>query len=290
MNKVSGYGRALKIWQHIESILQEKNIIYCVHNTQKAKHATEIVKQLVSNKETKVIVAVGGDGTVHEVINGLVGSDIPLGIIPAGSGNDFCRGLGIPLRFDKALDRILKHEVNIIDIGCVNAKYFATVVGIGFDGKVAEATNSSKYKIFLNFVRLGSISYLVGVLKVLVNYKPTYVELDIDSMQLKIPKLWLVAVANSTFYAGGMAICPGAKNNDGLFDICVVQDMSRWQLLRILPTVFKGRHIQHPSIKIFRGKEIEILSETPLIVHGDGEIIGETPVKLKIKPNLLYVV
>ncbi|MDQ0217850.1 diacylglycerol kinase family lipid kinase [Peribacillus cavernae] len=289
VNKVSGNGRALKIWSLIEKILQEKNIRYCVHFTQKSNHATQIVQEYINNKETAVIIAVGGDGTVHEAINGLSGSNIPLGIIPAGSGNDFCRALGIPLRFDKALERILKDERKVIDIGRINDKYYATVVGIGFDGQVAHTTNISKYKKLLNLFRLGGISYIVGVFKVLFYYKPTNVDLKVDKKQQKIANVWLIAVANSPSYAGGMLICPNAINTDGLFDICIVQGISRWELLRILPTVFKGKHTSHPSVTILKAREVEILSDSPMIAHGDGEIIGQTPVKISVKPRSLYV-
>ncbi|PLR95287.1 lipid kinase [Bacillus sp. T33-2] len=289
VNKVSGNGRGLKVWTAIEKILQQKHIVYSVHFTQKRKDATQIVMELINDKETSVIIAVGGDGTVNEVINGLVGCQVPLGIIPAGSGNDFCRALGVPMKFDQALERILKHDKELIDIGRVNNEYFATVVGIGFDGQVAKVTNSSKYKKLLNRMRMGGISYIVGVVNVLLYYKPTDVVLEIDKKQFKIPKVWLIAVANSPYYAGGMLICPNATNKDGLFEICIVQGISRWGLLRMLPLVFKGKHISHPSISILKGREIDILSGSPMIAHGDGEIVGSTPVKLTVQPGSLCI-
>lgn len=289
VNKTSGNGRAIKIWSQIEKILLEQQLNYSVHFTQKSKHATQIVQEMINRKETEVIIAVGGDGTVHEVINGLAGSTIPLGVIPCGSGNDYCRELGIPLRWDRALQRILNDKPKTIDIGLINGEYFATVVGVGFDGQVAQTTNKSKYKRILNYVRMGGISYIIGVLKVLFYYKPTNVRLKVDHHQLTIPDVWLIAVANSPCYAGGMLICPDAKSNDGFFDICVVQGMSKWGLLRLFPTVFKGKHIFHPSIQILKGKEIEVLSDTPMIAHGDGEFVGETPLKIMIHPRTLYV-
>lgn len=289
VNSVAGNGRAYKTWFQIEKILKEKNLHYCVHFTKKAKHATEIVQEHVSKKDADVIIVVGGDGTVHEVINGLVGSTIPLGIIPAGSGNDFCRAMDIPTRFDQALERIFKNEQTIIDIGCINTNYFVTVVGVGFDGQVAQTTNRSKYKKALNVIRLGGFSYIIGVLKVLSFYKPTNVDLKINKNKLTFSNVWLIAVANSPFYARGMLICPQAKSNDGVFDICIVQGISRWELLRIFPSVFKGKHITHPSIKMLKANEIEILSDSPMIAHGDGEIIAETPIKISVQPNTLNV-
>lgn len=289
VNKASGNGRALKIWHQIEKKLQEKNVYYCVRLTEKQKHATLLVQELINKEKVTAIVAVGGDGTIHEVINGLAGTNIPLGIIPAGSGNDFSRGLGIPLKHDKALERILNGKPKIIDIGLVNSTYFCTVAGIGFDGEVAHATNVSIYKKLLNFVRLGQISYIISAINVLFHFKPMDISLMIDKKLYKIPKVWLIAAANSPFYGGGIAICPKAESNDGLFDICIVQGMSKWEFLRIFPLAFKGNHTSSPFIKIIKGKDLEIYSPTPLMIHGDGEIIGQTPARIRIEPRALYV-
>ncbi|MGM0878824.1 MAG: diacylglycerol/lipid kinase family protein [Bacillota bacterium] len=290
VNKVSGNGRALKIWYQIEKKLQEKNVYYCVHFTQKPKHATLLVQELISKEKVTVIVAVGGDGTIHEVINGLVGTNTPLGVIPAGSGNDFSRGLGIPLKHDKALERILSGKPKIIDIGFVNSTYFCTVAGIGFDGEVAHVTNASIYKKLLNLIRMGHISYIISAIKVLFQYKPMDISIMIDKKLYKFQKVWLIAVANLPFYGGGLVICPKAESNDGLFDICIVQGMSKWEFLRIFPLVFKGNHTSSPSIKIIKGKELEIYSPTPLMIHGDGEVIGQTPARISIEPCALYVI
>ncbi|TYR81337.1 diacylglycerol kinase family lipid kinase [Priestia megaterium] len=290
VNKVSGNGRALKIWYQIEKKLQEINVNYCVHFTQKPKHATLLVQELINKEKVTVVVAVGGDGTIHEVINGLVGTNIPLGIIPAGSGNDFSRGLGIPLKHDKALERILSGKPKVIDIGFVNSRYFCTVAGIGFDGEVAQKTNASRYKKLLNWVRMGQISYIISAINVLLHYKPKDISIMIDKKLYKIPKVWLIAVANLPSYGGGLIICPKAESNDGLFDICIVQGMSKLEFLRIFPLVFKGNHINSPFIKIIRGKELEIYSPTPLLVQGDGEAIGQTPARIRIERSALYVI
>lgn len=289
VNKLSGSGRASKIWYHIKKILEEKNIRYQVYFTKRQHHATELAQEIIRKHDTKAIIAVGGDGTVHEIINGTVGSDIPLGIIPAGSGNDFCRGLGVPMKYDKALERILKDEQKVIDIGRINNKYFATVVGIGFDGQVAHETNHSPNKKILNLFGMGSIPYIIYILKVLLYFKPTNVDLHIDQQLNNHQNVWLVAIANSPFYAGGMLICPDAKNDNQLFDICIVKGLSRWQFLRIFPSVFKGKHINHPSITMLKAKELEVFSNTPLMAHGDGEIIGKTPFKIMISPSTLWV-
>jgi diacylglycerol kinase (ATP) len=290
VNKVSGNGRALNIWNDIEKILQTKKVNYHVFFTEQPKHATKIAQDLSSGKETGVVIVIGGDGTVHEVVNGLVGSSIPLGIIPAGSGNDLARALGIPTAYKEALDRIFQGKQRTVDIGRIGGKCCTTVIGIGFDGKVAQTVNQSKLKKWLNFFRLGKLTYIISVFQVLFNYEPTDVTLKIDKNEWMITKVWLIAVANFPFYAGGMVICPNAKGNDGLFELCVIHGISKWELLRIFPGVFKGKHIYHPSVIQFTGKQVEIASSSAMIVHGDGEMIGQTPIKINIEENALHVV
>ncbi|MBP3038960.1 diacylglycerol kinase family lipid kinase [Bacillaceae bacterium Marseille-Q3522] len=290
VNKISGNGRALKIWSHLEKKLQEKQIDYCVRFTEKPKHATSLVQEIIRNEKATAIVAVGGDGTIHEVINGLVGTEMPLGIIPAGSGNDFSRGLGIPLKYDKALERILRGKPKPIDIGFINSTYFCTVAGIGFDGEVAQKTNLSISKKLLNNMKMGKISYFINALYVLFRFKPMDITIIIDKKPYMVQKLWLIAVANLPFYGGGMVICPEAESSDGFFDICIVQGMSKLEFLRTFPLIFKGAHITSPSIKIIRGKELEISSPSPLLIHGDGEMIGQTPAKIRIEHGVLSVI
>lgn len=290
MNKVSGNGRGMKIWRQIEKRLQEKNVSYCVRFTQKSKQATSFVNELMKEEKAAVIVAVGGDGTIQEVVNGLVGTKTPLGIIPAGSGNDFSRGLGIPKKLDQALERILQGKPKLIDIGYANSTYFCTVVGVGFDGEVAQTTNASIFKKLFNMIRMGHLSYLVSAINVFIHYKPRDISLMIDKKLYKIPKVWLIAVANLPFYGGGIIICPKAESNDGLLDICIIQGMSKWEFVRTFPLVLKGNHVSSPNIKMIKGKDIEIYASSPLLVHGDGEIIGQTPTKIRIEPRSLYVI
>lgn len=291
VNKASANGRSYKIWKQVELILQQKKIPYIVRFTQRPKHATLLVQEAILHQNPSVIVAVGGDGTVHEVINGLADSNIPLGVIPAGSGNDFCRGLGIPLQYKKALQLLFNGERTEVDVGRFHTKYVSTVVGVGFDAEVARATNSSSYKKWLNVIRLGSLSYIVSMLKVLFYYKPADISLKIDSVHYNLQNVWLIAIANTPYYGGGLMICPKAHFRDGLFSICLVHGLSRWQFLGIFLFVFNGKHTSFSSVvKVYEGKEIEIHSFEPLMVHGDGEILGQIPARLTIQSNSLSVI
>ncbi|AXF57823.1 diacylglycerol kinase family lipid kinase [Salicibibacter kimchii] len=286
VNKVSGNGRGLTIWKNVEKMLTAKQINFRVFFTKYPSHATEISKEV----KTGVIIVIGGDGTIHEVINGLIRSNIPMGIIPAGSGNDFARALDIPSNAEEAFEWILKGEQRTVDIGRVEDRSCATVIGIGFDGKVAQTVNASKTKKWMNFFRLGKITYIISVFRVLLGFQPADISIKIDDKTEKMTDVWLVAVANFPYYAGGMAICPNAKGNDGYLELCVVQGMSKFQFVRAFPGVFKGKHVSHPSIKMRTGKQIEISSSSAMIVHGDGEIIGETPININVEEKALHVI
>ncbi|QQK79963.1 diacylglycerol kinase family lipid kinase [Salicibibacter cibi] len=286
VNKVSGNGKGLSIWKDVEKILAVTQLNYQVFFTNYPSHATEISKKINNG----VIIVIGGDGTIHEVINGLIKSNIPMGIIAAGSGNDFARALNIPMNAAEAFESILAGNERTVDVGRIGDKSCATVIGIGFDGQVAQTVNASKTKKWMKFFRPGKMSYIISVFKVLFDYKPANISIKIDDKTEEMMDVWLVAVANFPYYAGGMAICPNAKGNDGYFELCVVHGMSKLQFIRTFPGVFKGKHVSHPSIKMLTGKQIEISSSSTMIVHGDGEIIGETPIKINMEENALRVV
>ncbi|WP_408010362.1 diacylglycerol/lipid kinase family protein [Pseudalkalibacillus sp. A8] len=295
VNKHSGNGRGAKIWEKVESILKEQHIPYTCRITRRTGHGTQLAYDLMKENDPKVIVAVGGDGTVNEVLNALVGSDVPLGVLPTGSGNDLCRELNIPLNWRMALKHVLEGKAKLIDVGEVlkhngEPRYYSTVAGIGFDGQVALATNESKYKGIMNMLRMGKVSYVLSVLNVLREYTPSNIILSMDGQRRMFSNVWLVAVANSSFYGGGMRISPCSKADDGWLDVCIVSDLKRWELLKLFPQVYKGKHIDHHGVDTFRCKEIQVESDVPYIVHADGEILGQTPLTIRNKQSCLYVV
>jgi diacylglycerol kinase (ATP) len=289
VNKISGNGNGLKVWKKVEKLLQEKQVNYQVRFTERPKHAIEIAKEF-SSEQCSAVVALGGDGTIHDVANGLIGSNIPLGIIPAGSGNDLARALDIPMDYKKALERILIGKQRKMDVGRIGEEYCITVTGIGFDGKVAEVNNTSKYKNWLNFIRLGDLSYGLSVLDVLFKYRPVNIQLKVDGKNLAFFNVWLIAIANIPNYGGGIKICPDACYNDGLFDICIVHNMTKWELLRMFPKAYKGNHVFHPGVTMIKGKQVEVTAEWPVIVQSDGEILTKTPVNVTIQKDALLII
>ncbi len=290
VNGVAGNGRGHKVWKHVERLLLEKQIDYYVVFTEGPKHATNIARELAKQKNASAVIAIGGDGTLHEVANGLAGSEIPLGSIPAGSGNDFARGLHIPQQSEQALEKALSGQKRKIDIALINHEIFISVAGIGFDAQVAKVTNQAKYKKWLNRLGLGAFCYVFSFFKVLFCYQPTEVRLVIDGREHTFTDVWLVAVANTQFYGGGMIICPQAQYDDGLLHLCIVHGISRWKLVTLFPRVFFGTHIYDDAVTILTGRRIKIMSSTPLTAHGDGEILSEPPLELAINQEGLYIV
>lgn len=294
VNETSGNGKGKKIWRKVEQMLIEREITYSVYYTERPKHAIEIVKNVIQNEHIKAIIAVGGDGTLHDVANGLHGSQVPLGCIPAGSGNDFIRGTKGDRQYEKALDRILNRlgngQTETIDMIRIGDEICLTVVGVGFDGQVAKVTNEASYKKWLNRMNLGHFSYVLSLIRVLFQYKPTQVKITVDGIEHQLNNVWLIAIANFPFYGGGMAICPHANHTDGKLDLCILHDVSKIKLLTIFPLVFSGKHINQPNITMLSGKNIEVVSDQPLVVHGDGEIISETPIKLNIEQQALQII
>jgi YegS/Rv2252/BmrU family lipid kinase len=289
VNPVSGSGKGKNTWLKLEPVLRVRQINYSVYFTKGPKDAIAIVKEVLTDTKLKAIVAVGGDGTVHEVAQELIGTDIPLGYIPAGSGNDFARALKISNNSTKALERILSFQPCKIDVGQINQIYFINGAGIGFDGAVAKLTNDTKRKRWLNHLRLGRFIYLVNALKILYTFRPTNLMLTIDGQSYFFYNVWMVAVSNIPFYGGGMMICPKANQSDGFLDICIVKDINRFQFLMNLTKVFQGKHVNQLGILMKRAKEICIKSQDPLPVHTDGEFYRNSPVLIKVLDRVLHV-
>jgi YegS/Rv2252/BmrU family lipid kinase len=272
VNKMSGNGNGNKVWNKLKILLDKKKVPYQMQFTKRAGHASSIVQGL-DFSELTAIIAVGGDGTIHEVGNELVHKNIALGIIPAGSGNDIARSLGIPHNVEDGLERIIKSSGKYIDVGKVGSGYFLAITGLGFDGKVAEVTNNSKVKKWLNKAKLGNLSYIINIFNVLFTYKPSNVSISVDGENREIEDVWLIAVANLPYYGGGIKICPEADSKDGLLDICIVSGISKWELLFVLPKAFNGNHIAHRHVTMLRGERVKIDPVEKLIVQCDGEII-----------------
>jgi diacylglycerol kinase (ATP) len=301
VNPAAKNGRCKKVWKRLEKVLRKKHISYEVFFTEKQGDGKQIARQIVeSTSETAAIIAVGGDGTVHEVANGVFPFKHGIvGYIPAGTGNDFSRGIRIPNHPRKALEHILlllkKHCFSTYDIGQfagphVQEGMFVNNLGCGFDAKISRKVNRSKLKSLFNRLSLGKFVYVFYLVKELIFYKPAKVVLQIDGEKHLFERTWLVTISNHPYYGGGMKIAPSAKSDDSLFHIIVVDQISRLKILLLFVTVFWGGHTKMKEVKVFAGKHIHIHTSSLLPLHADGENIGSGSVTVCVQENALSVI
>ncbi|HEY8341722.1 MAG TPA: diacylglycerol kinase family protein [Calditerricola sp.] len=288
VNPLAGSGRGWQVWRALEQLLVRADVPYRVWVTQRPGEAVLLAREAV-RCGVRAVVAVGGDGTVHEVVNGMWETGVPLGCLPAGSGNDFVRALKIPDEPSAAWNRLSAFRVRPLDLVRVNEEIVVNAAGIGLDGTVAAAVNRSRYKRWLNRMRIGKAAYVVGLLHVLARYEPLTVTLEVDGRLLRFPRTWLVALCNFPFYGGGMNICPFAQGDDGQLDVCVVSGIGAGRLLALFPHVFRGRHVRNAAITLLRGKEIRIAVERPLMGHMDGELTVAATWTAQVLPRALMV-
>lgn len=284
VNKTAGRGKCAHLWPFISDLLGELGVNFDAHFTQAKGDATSLAAEAVRSGATR-IVSIGGDGTLHEVVNGIgIRPDVALGIIPAGSGNDFVRSLGLaPGDWQSACRLIADGCTAPIDLGQVNGRYYANVSGVGFDAAVANCANEWGKLHFR-----GTLAYVAALLRTLKEFAPTDVTIELDDRTVQ-GSSWLVAVANAQFFGGGMWIAPEASMQDGMFDICILGELSKAGFLRAFPSVFSGKHLQHPAIHLFRSKRVRITTSAKYLVQADGEIVGSTPMDYELHPSALQV-
>lgn len=278
VNPNSRTGAGEKVWHRLERILKQKQISYHAYLTRYPGHAKKLAYQLSQTDVPRTIVVLGGDGTINEVLNGLILSDaITLGYIPTGSGNDFARGMGIPFQPEKALNCILRKErVQKISVGSATSDYhthrFIVSTGIGYDAAVCHEILVSPLKKFLNCLHLGKLSYLFIGVKTLCLWHPTpmTVYLD-DSRKYYFEKAYFAAFMNQPYEGGGFKFCPGAQASSGTLELCVAANLPKWKILCLIPLALFGKHTPFQGVHILRCRHAVLHSAVPLPVHRDGE-------------------
>ena len=282
VNPVSGGGRGRQIAKIAATSLKKHGITVDVLYTEKQGDAATIARQAIHDHIPRV-VACGGDGTVHEIIGAIAQTEIELGLLPCGRGNDLARALGIPSNPIKATRILHEGTVKRMDLGKVNAHYFSTVVTMGFDSEVAKLV----YDKAVPFS--GTVAYLLGVFKMLLNYKGTQVTLTGDFGTVNQSVL-LTATGNTPFYGGGMKITPDAIWDDNKLDVCRVDMMSRFQIMMLLPKVFWGGHVSHPKVTISRTKSLALETSSPVWLFADGEPVCQTPADIQVVEKALSII
>lgn len=286
INPVAGHGKGKEQIQIISQYMSNLGLDYSLKISNKVGNVTEITAWGCENEFTDIIT-VGGDGTFVEAVNGIdLSANVRLGLIPSGTGNDFARVLNMPKEVKACLDIIVKCDTKLVDVGMVNQQRFINVSCMGIDGEIILDTDRIKDKI------KGTSAYVLSTLKALTSYKAKKVIITIDGQEYR-REIILVAIGNGKYIGGGMKVTPDAEIDDGLFDICIVNKLSKAKLMMLFPSIFKGDHISiKPTVEMYRGKEIYVEAiEDRLLINADGNIIGTTPATVSIignKINLIY--
>ncbi|MFC1865542.1 diacylglycerol/lipid kinase family protein [Chloroflexota bacterium] len=293
VNPVAGASATYRKWPKISGLLRNIGLSFDYHYTEGVGHAIELAQE-ATRDGCRFLVAVGGDGTVNEVANGILLSEelekATIGIISTGTGSDFIRSTGHDRDYVKACSSLTGTKRLLIDVGTVEyrskgqvkKRFFINSAGVGFDAAVAETSNHLPK--FLG----GTIPYVMGLLKSLAGYRNKPVNIKVDGRQ-ESGRILSIVVANGCYFGGGMRVAPMADISDGLLDIIAIGDMGKLELLRAFPTIYKGTHIHHPKVSTHKATRVEIESSQKFLVHVDGEFLGEGPVSFGLLHSALSI-
>lgn len=287
VNPASGKGYAKKLIPVISKICIQENVNYIIESTKYPGHATEIAQSYSLEKDIR-LYAVGGDGTLNEVLNGMIYSSCSLAVIPAGSGNDFVKTVYNTIKVDKLIVDLINGETKLINIGKINNKHFINISSVGIDAEIAY--NAKIFK--KNPLIPSKLSYLFSIFTTLIKYSSYNMEIHIDNIHIK-DKILLVAIGNGKYYGGGMRVLPNANPFDNDFDICVVKNMSKLNILKLFPVLIKGNHeTLKDYVMFYKGSKIQIYSKENMKINIDGEIFENTRVKFEMvikKVNFVFI-
>ena len=288
VNERSGGGRAGRILPKVARRLREQVPTAELHIVSSSSwtEAEKLTRTAaLEARPGDALLVMGGDGMAHLGLNAAAGTKATLGLIPAGTGNDFARGIGVPRTVDEAVEVIVAGQTRTVDLAHISnstfpQRYVGAVVSTGYDARVNRSTNHIR-------LRLGALSYGYIAMRELASFSPLHYDMIIDGVRRR-QEAMLVAVSNTGIFGGGMRIAPDADPADGLLDVTVVGPVSRTTLLRLLPSMYSGAFIKHPCVEQFRVRSIELAGEG-LFVMGDGEELGEVPVRVECVPEALKV-
>jgi len=276
LNPIAGRGAGRRLAAEIAAALQREGLDFELVSTERPHHATELAHEAFEVGR-EAVIAVGGDGTVHEVLNGLLRASpsadgVALGILPIGTGNDFAHGAGLPLDWHQAVQVVARGQSHILDVGRVQADdqsplYFGNGVGIGFDAIVN--IESRKIKRLRGF-----LVYLVAVFKTLaVYYAAPQTTVRVDEQELAQPSL-MISVMNGQRIGGGFYTTPDARMDDGRLEVCIAEKVGRLRMVGFVPQFMRGSHVGDRKVTMAGGQRITVVSEMPWASHADGEIYG----------------
>jgi len=280
-NPTSGHGRGRKIGEQIEKLLAIKNIPFQMAYTAGPGHATVLAKNAVT-AGAETVLCIGGDGTAFETAQGLEDTETALGIIPAGTGNDFVKTIGLPMDPVRALEHILSHPAQKTDVGMINDRMFLNVAGAGFDVMVLDYTEKAK-----RYCR-GMLPYFYGVLQSLFRFRSLDLTYSVDGGEEIRQKAFIIAAANGGCFGGGIAIAPNASADDGLLDVVVVGHVRKRDLPARLIGLMKGKILSFPETKFCRARSVSF-SIPHMRLDIDGEVIEAEKADVCVRPGALLI-
>lgn len=288
VNPVAGHGRAGAVIADLALAAGAAGFGGPVHVTKHPGHATELARHAIEAGAT-IVVAVGGDGTAGEVAGALSGTDVTLGILPAGGGNDLARVFGIgrlragPVAIAHAIRQLLAAPTYRLDVAVVNGKTSLQASGAGLDAHVTEVRSRSR-------VRPPTLSYAIGAVTGLLTWRSRRMRVTVDGKVAHEGPAFAVTVANTSTYGSGLRIAPGADPTDGCLDVAIIGDIGRFEALRLFPSVYHGGHVAHPAFQLLRGKHVLVESDDDrLPVHVDGTNAGFAPLEARAAPGVVSV-
>ncbi|WP_330303334.1 MULTISPECIES: diacylglycerol kinase [unclassified Streptomyces] len=285
VNPTAGRGRGAHAAQPAASALRAAGFSVRTILGENAQDALTRARAAVEGG-TGALIAVGGDGMANLALQAVAGTRTPLGLVAVGTGNDFARALGLPVRDPAAAGRLIAESLKgallrDIDLGRVGDTWFGTVLATGFDSRVNDRGNRMRWPT-------GRFKYDLAMLAELAAFKPFPYRITLDDGEVQEIEATLVAVGNGSSYGGGMKICASADLTDGLFDITVVGDCSRTTLLKVFPKVYKGTHLDHPKVTVHRAARVELVADG-IAGYADGEPLGPLPLTADCIPAAVRV-
>ncbi|HEX6761715.1 MAG TPA: diacylglycerol kinase family protein [Gaiellaceae bacterium] len=290
VNPASDNGRTGRRWAELAHRAARAGLEGESLFSERPGHLIDLARDAV-DRGAKLVVAAGGDGTLNEVINGVAERDVDLATIPLGTGMDFGRAYGIPTSFDDAVLVARDGATRTIDAGRVRyrtwggddaVRWFGNVGTVGMSGAVAQRANGMSKKLG------GRVTFFYALTRVFLGWENTEVTVTLDGEERR-GRMHDVIVANGPWHGGGMKLAPGARPDDGLFDVVVIGDVSKLDFLTTAPKLYTGRHVSHPKVEVLRSPHVEVDAPERLPIEVEGEQVGTTPAAFEIVPGALRV-
>lgn len=266
--------------ESVDRHLNHKKFEYGIWLTKQEGHAAELAKKALK-EGYEIVVAVGGDGSINEVASALVGTEVILGIIPAGSGNGLAMHLGYGRDIDEAIKKLNTAAVQTIDCGVMNGKPFINIAGIGFDGLVSNLMKGSTWRGFL--------PYFLKSVEAGLTYTPRECSIKLDDKTLNL-KCFAISIANGPMYGYNFQIAPDARLDDGLFEVVILKDAPFWQYFAAVPSMLNSRIYEAEFVEHYAARQVSVASEGHNYVHLDGEgMVMEGVLQFELKPKALHI-